>query len=186
MGLLPPVILGALLIVAFALSAQQRLGLASHAAPMPARQIAYVMRAHHQGAIGLKQATPGLQTVIDAPPPTMSVGDDLFLSCISGKFVATSVTTMTPLPTVKLQSAAANAVVAELARQSILVPELGRTGWTPLATGYNNSPLALTAPAPGVGLSDGTNIHTTAGLIPIPPDCVIPSGAPTLITQVVP
>src|SRR5579859_8012727 len=88
MGLLTPVILGALLIVAFALSSQQRLGLASHAGPMPARQIAYLMRAHHQGAISLKQATPGLDTVIDAPPATMTVGDHLFLSCISGKFVA--------------------------------------------------------------------------------------------------
>ena len=39
MGLLPPVILGALLIVAFALSAQQRLALNSRTGPMPARQI---------------------------------------------------------------------------------------------------------------------------------------------------
>jgi len=186
MGLLPPVILGALLIVAFALSSQQRLAIASHAGPLPARQIAYLMRAHHQGAIWLKQADTALETVIDAPPPTMNVGDYLFLSCISGKVVATSVTTITPIPVAEMGMAEANAVVVELARQSVVSPELGLLGQTPLAVGYDGNPAALVAPAPGIGLSDGTDIHTGTGLVPVPSGCLIPAGAPTILTQVLP
>jgi hypothetical protein len=185
MGLLPQVILGALLIVAFALSAQQRLHLNSGTGPMPARQLAYLMRQHHQGAIALKQATPSLQAVIDAPPPTMNINDFVFLSCIGQKSVATFLMTITQnggyglavIPRLMISTTEANAVVEELRRQTVMAPELGRTGQSPWATGYNGSPAPLIAPSSSVGFADDLNL---------PAGCMSASGVPTIITQVLP
>ena len=185
MGLLPSVILGALLIVAFALSAQQRLALNPRTGPMPARQLAYLMRAHHQSAVNQKLANTNLDTATDFAPPTMTiVGYYTFVSCVQDNVVATGLfivgdaTTLMPLPL--LDTAENNAVVAELRRQSVLPPELGLLGGRPWTVGYNASPSALIAPTPGVGLSD----ELAAGPIAMP--CPMPSGVPVIITQVLP
>ncbi len=190
MGLLPPVILGALLIVAFALSSQQRLAIASHTGPMPARQIAYQMRVHHQAAIALKQADPTLSTVTDA----LNDNDFLFLSCINGNYVATVMMTVIGIPLIPtrmINTAEANAVVQELSRQSVLAPELGRIGQTAWATGYDNAPSTLVAPVVGIGLvqfvpSQVAIIHTVDGDLPLPDGCLTPDGAPVIMTQVLP
>jgi len=185
MGLLPPVILGALLIVAFALSSQQRLTIASHTGPVPARQIAYQMRVHHQAAIALKQADPALSTVTDA----LNDNDFLFLSCINGNTVATVMMTVTGIPLiprVMVGQTEANAVVEELARQSVMAPELGRVGQTAWSAGYDGVAGALITPVVGVGTSDAANIHTTTGLVPLPDSCLAPAGAPVILTQVLP
>lgn len=184
MGLLPPVILGALLIVAFALSSQQRLAIASHAGPMPARQIAYQMRIHHEAAIRLKRATPGLITVTDA----LNDNDDQFVSCIDAKTVSTvmmivgDATTLMPFVIVGVSET--NAIVQELARQSIIAPELGRVGQTAWSIGYADSPSTLITPVVGIGVADGGDIRTSSGLIPTP--CLAPTGAPVIMTQVLP
>ena len=187
MGLLPPVILGALLIVAFALSSQQRLTIASHTGPVPARQIAYQMRVHHQAAIALKQADPGLSTVTDA----LNDNDYQFLSCIDGNYVATVMMTVELIPTLMISAAEANAVVTELARQSVMAPELGRVGQTAWSIGYNNAPSTLVTPVVGIGLvqfvpSEVATIHTIDGDLPIPDGCLTPNGAPVIMTQVLP
>jgi len=187
MGLLPPVLLGALLIVAFALSAQQRLAIASHTGPVPARQIAYQMRVHHQAAIALKQADPGLTTVTDA----LNDNDYQFLSCINGNYVATAMMTVgdsiTLMPMVMVGEAEANAIVEELARQSVIAPELGRTGQAAWSVGYAGSPSTLITPVVGVGMVDGASIRTSSGLIPASfAACPVPTGAPILVTQVLP
>jgi hypothetical protein len=183
MGLLPSIIIGALLIVAFTLSAQQRLDLNSRAGAMPARQIAYLMRAHHQSAVSQKLADPALDTIVNAAPPTMTVaGDYTFLSCIHGKIVMTAAfvigdaVTIIPFPVFSL--AENNEVVTELRRQSVLPPELGLLGRTPWAVGYNGSPAALIASASGIGLSDE--------VVPSPIPCLVPSGVPAIVTQVLP
>ena len=190
MGLLPPVILGALLIVAFALTSLQRLAIASHSGPMPARQIAYQMRTHHQGAIALKQADPSLETVIDAPPPTMSVGDFRFLSCISGQSVSTAAMEVgdaaTLIPEVSIPSTEIDAVLEELARQSVMSPELGRLGAMGWSTGSGGVRSAAITPIAGIGITAGAQIRTAFGLIPLTANCPIPDGAPIIVTQVVP
>lgn len=182
MGLLPPVLIGALLVVAFAFSSQQRLAIASHAPPMPARQLAYLMRAHHQAAVALKVATPSLDTVTDVAPPTMTVaGDYTFISCISGNYVATGLfvigDTTTLAPLTLIGAAESNAVVTELKRQSVLSPELGQVGSTPWAVG-NGSSGAQIAPVTGIGLVGD------AALAGIP--CPMPNEAPVIVTQVLP
>lgn len=184
MGLLPPIILGALLIVAFAFSAQQRLAIASHAGPIPARQIAYQMRVHHQAAIRLKLADPALDIVTDA----LNDNDDQFLSCIHDKTVTTALMTigdaMTLMPFVLIGAPETNMVVQELARQSVIAPELGRVGQTAWSIGYTGASSTLVTPVVGVGIADGGYIRTSSGLIP--PTCIVPVGAPVLITQVLP
>jgi hypothetical protein len=185
MGLLPQVILGALLIVAFALSAHQRLAIASHTGPMPARQIAYLMRTHHQAAVNLKQATPSLQTVVDAAPPSMNLDDFVFLSCVAQKSVATFMMTITAgvgpdlavIPRLMISTAEANAVVEELKRQSVVEPELGSLSQAPWAAGYGGNPAALVAPSPQVGFSDN---------VTLPASCLYAPGVPTIVTQVIP
>lgn len=159
MGLLAPIILGALLIVAFALTSQQKLAIASHTGPMPARQIAYLMRVHHQSAIKQKLANPALDTIVDAAPPTMAISQDLFNSCLQGKVVATGIFTVgvaAPL----LSPAEADAVVAELKLQTV---------------GAAISPFIS---PPGIGL-------TGESLSPSVP-CPMPAGVPVIITQVLP
>jgi hypothetical protein len=182
MGLLPQIILGALLIVAFALSAQQRLALNPRTGPMRARQIAYLMRAHHQAAVNAKMADNALTNEGDYAPPTMTTtGDYTFVTCIGAKTVVTGLfvigddTTLMALPL--LGNAENNAVVAELRRQSVLPPELGSLGGKPWAVGYNASPAALIAPTPGVGL---------AGEVPASAPCLPPGEAPVIVTQVLP
>lgn len=179
MGLLAPVILGALLIVAFALSAQQRLAIASHNAPMPARQIAYQMRVHHDAAIRLKQSDPALDTYVDA----LNDNDDQFLSCITGKSVATAMmTTHNFIPVLLTSPDEANSVTEELARQSLTSPGLQQTAanaWTTRADG------AHLVPVVGIGILNFPNLRTASGLIPAP-NCLFPDGAPTIVTQVIP
>src|SRR5579871_2296355 len=116
MGLLPSVILGALLIVAFALTAQQRLSIANPTGPLPARQIAYLMRTHHQAAIDQKLANNSLEAEGNFAPPTMTVsGDYTFVSCIHDKVVATGLfvvgDAMTLIPFAIFGTAENNAVV---------------------------------------------------------------------------
>ena len=190
MGLLAPVILGALLIVAFALTSLQRLAIASHAGPLPARQIAYQMRTHHQGAIALKLADPSLVTIIDAPPPSMNVGDFRFLSCISGQSVSTAAMevgdAVTMIPQVTIPAAEIDALLEELFRQSVMSPELGRMGSVGWSTGYDGVRSAAITPIAGIGITSGAQIRTAFGLIPLTANCPIPDGAPIIVTQVVP
>ena len=187
MGLLPPVILGALLIVAFAFSSQQRLALASHDGPLPARQTAYRMRVHHEAAIRLKRADPDLITVTDA----LNDNDDQFLSCIGDKTVATVMmiigdeTTLMPLVIAEVPET--NAIVQELARQSIIAPELGRVGQTAWSVGYPGSSSALIPPVVGVGVMEGANIRTSSGLASASSvGCPAVTGVPVIVTQVLP
>ena len=118
MGLLAPIILGALLIIAFALTSQQKLAIASLGGPMPARQIAYLMRVHHQSAIKQQLAAPSPGEEVDLAPPTMAINENLFVSCLYGKIVATGIFTSGTGAAI-LSPADANAVVAELKRQTI-------------------------------------------------------------------
>jgi len=185
MGLLAPVIIGALLIVAFTLSAQQRLDLNNRTGPMPARQVAYLMRVHHQSAVNQKLADPELDTVVNAAPPTMTItGDYTFLSCIHGKVVVTAAfiigdaLTLMPIPI--FSTAENNAIVTELRRQSVLPPEFGLLGHSPWTVGNGGSPTAMITPTSGIGLSD----EIDAGPISLP--CPIPSGVPAIVTQVLP
>jgi hypothetical protein len=179
MGLLPPVILGALLIVAFALSSQQRLALAGHNAPLPARQIAYQMRVHHEAAIRLKQADPSLDAFVDA----LNDNDNQFLSCIQDKTVMTVMMIFpSSVPELVIGPSEVDAVVEELARQSVIAPELGRTGQTAWSNGNGGT---LVAPVAGIGILDFPNIRTATGLMPTPP-CLAPNGAPAIVTQVLP
>ncbi len=180
MGLFPQIMLGALILAAFAFTAQQKLSLGSHNGPMPARQIAYLMRVHHQAAVNLKAATPSLAAVGDFGPPSMA-SEERVVSCIEGKFVVTGLftigdtTTLMFLPVVG--TAESNAVAAELKRQSVLSPELGRLGQTPRATGYNGSPASSIAPVTQAGLSDE---------FPLIPNCLLLPGIPAMVTQVIP
>lgn len=182
MGLLPPVILAALLVVAFAFSSQQRLAIASHAGPTPARQIAHQMRLHHEAAIRLKRNDPALDTYTDA----LNDNDSQFISCISGKTVTTVMMTIgdatTLMPFVLVGVSETNAIVQELARQSVIAPELGRIGQTAWANGNGGTRVVLVA---GIGILDFPNMRTATGLIPAPP-CLAPDGAPAIVTQVLP
>jgi hypothetical protein len=189
MGLLPQLLLGALIVAAFAATMQQRLAIASRADVLQARQLAYLMRTHHQAAVKLKLATPSLDTLTDAPPGPM-INDFRFLSCITGKVVVTSMYEISGpeiIPVLAYGTDQANAVVAELIRQSVLAPELGRVGKTPWSTGYDGAPSALMTPVAGIGTANGTTVRTAAGPIPLPNPCSqAPLGAPTMVTQVLP
>lgn len=175
MGLLPQILLGALVVAAFAATMQQRLAIASHANFLQARQFAYMLRTHHQAAINLKQADSTLQTTI---------ADSRILSCITGKVVITVAWNSLAVMTSPDE---ANTVVEELARQSVLAPELGRVGQTRWSVGYNGIHSALITPVAQTGISDGANIRTGTGVFPLPLDCrFIPYGSPAMVTQVLP
>jgi len=179
MGLLPPVLIGAFLIVAFALSAQQRLTIASHNGPMPARQIAYEMLVHHDAAIRLKQSDPALDTYVDA----LNDNDELFLSCIWGKSVATTMmTTQNFIPQLLTGPDQVNRVVEELIRQSVTSPRLEQTGLTAWSIRPDGTHIV---PVAGIGILDFPNMRTSSGLVPAP-NCLFPNGAPTIVTQVLP
>jgi|SRR5579859_2650123 len=178
MGLLPQVILGALLIVAFALSAQQRLAIASHTGPMPARQIAYLMRVYHQSSVAYATNVVLPNGTVADPPPEWDVTSTLFKSCWDGISVVTSLNGM--------QTAENNAVAQELVRQSVIPPEYGLLTPVSWAIGYNGSTVSQLARVPGVGLSDGANIQSGAGAIALATGCAVSSGAVAIQTRVLP
>lgn len=179
MGLLPPILLGALLIVAFALSAQQRLALQSHAPPMPARQLAHLLRVYHQSSISYATGSspPPAGTIAD-PPPDWDNTSTLFTSCWDGVTVVTSLN--------GLQAAENNAVVQELVRQTIAPPEYGLLTPAPWTVGYGGSGLSQLTPVPGMGLSDGTQIQSGAGAVALAAGCPVPGGTPAIQTRILP
>jgi hypothetical protein len=191
MGLLPPVILGALLIVAFALTSQQRLAIASHTGPMPARQIAYQMLVHHWAAVRLMQSNPASYAQLELVDALYD-NDYQFLSCMQGNTVTTVMMTVEPMiPTLMISTAEANLVEQELSRQSVIAPELGRIGQTAWSVGYNNASSTQVTPIVGIGLaqfvpSEVGTIHTIDGDLPLPDGCLMPDGAPVIMTQVLP
>jgi hypothetical protein len=154
------------------------LAIASHAGPLPARQIAYQMRVHHEAAIRLKRADPLLDTYVDA----LNDNDEQFLSCIRDKSVTTVMMFASAIPQLVIGAGEVDAVTEELARQSVVAPELGRIGQTAWANG-NTGPSIV--PVSGIGILDFPNMRTAMGLIPAPP-CIAPDGAPAITTQVLP
>lgn len=177
MGLLPPVILGALLIVAFALSAQQRLALNTHTGPMPARQVAYLMRVYHQSSVSLKGSPTPPPLGPLANPPSNLAGQTFYASCADAKSVVTYLIGETLYRN--------EAVAAELARQSVAPPELGKNG-SGTTIGYGGLDAPYAVPVAGIGLSNGAQIVGTADVTILPANCSVPAGAPALQTQVLP
>jgi hypothetical protein len=152
---------------------------------LPARQLAYLMRVYHQAAITVKMADTSLTGPLAVPPSTVNPGEGFFMSCADAKHVVTTLDTIDPTPVLELGTAEVSAIVAELTRQSVLPPELGLRGQAPLAIGFRGSPSALLAPAPGVGLTNGTTIFTATGPLPMPA-CLVPGGTAAIVTQVLP
>ena len=87
MGPFPQMMLAALVLAAFALASQQRLAIASHSGPAPARQIAYLLRSYHSSAIAIKLAAPATTQTIVAGPPSMTG----FISCADAQNVVTTI-----------------------------------------------------------------------------------------------
>jgi hypothetical protein len=171
MGLLPQLLLGALIVAAFAATLQQRLAIASHNGPLPARQIAYQMRVYHQSSVTYKEANAALSGTIAAPPPSLTPAAPIaafFVSCADAHSVVTTLNQ--PL------SAYTNQEIAqEMSRQSVSPPELGGSGKPPQAIGI-----------PGIGLSNGMALQTGLGLTALPAGCAVAAGLPAIVTQAVP
>ena len=180
MGLLPSLILGALIVTAFAFTAQQRLVLASPAGPMPARQIAYLMRVYHQSSVAYQLSAKGPAGVI-ANPPSFLTASFYFTSCTDGNSVVTFVGGQSASPqwTGGAGAYQNQSVVRELLRQSLSPPELGPVRQTSQIAGQ-------IAPVPGIGLSTGTQIQSGSGLLTLPSGCGVAAGLPAIQTRVAP
>ncbi len=161
--------LGALILLAFAFTAQQKLVIANHAGPAPERQIAYLMRAYHQSSVAAKAADGALVGTVANPSPAMSGAAPValfFTSCADAKSVVTTL--------IEAQNTYQNQSIArELARQSSAPPELG-------------SVASHNVVIPGVGLSTGTAIQTGVGQLALPANCAVTAGLPAIVTQVMP
>jgi len=163
MGPFPQIMLAALVLAAFALASQQRLAIASHTGPAPARQIAYLMRSYHSSAVANKLGATS------ATPPTETTTITGFVSCADAQNVVTTVDQSHGT----YDTARTEQIVGELLRQSSAPPEFGNA----IRPGIG---------VPGIGLSNGTQIQTGLGMVALPPTCPVPAGLPAILTQVVP
>jgi len=154
--------LAALIIAAFALASQQRLAIASHNGPAPARQIAYLLRSYHSSAVAIKLAAPATTQTIVAGPAGMTG----FISCADAQSVVTTIDQ-------SYGAARDQQIVSELLRQSSAPPEFGTASRPGIGV-------------PGIGLSDGTQIKTGLGAVTLPASCPVAAGLPAMQTQVVP
>ena len=169
MALVPQILLGALILLAFAFTAQQKLVIANPAGPAPERQIAYLMRAYHQSSVAAKAANSALTGLLANPSPAMSGPSPVaffFTSCADAHSV---VTTLIEASNAHQQQSIAH----ELARQSGAPPELGTVA-------------PRTVVIPGTGLSNGTAVQTGVGPLPLPANCAVAAGLPAIVTRVVP
>gem|GEM_PF-5214723 len=153
--------LAALVLAAFALASQQRLAIASHNGPAPARQIAYLMRSYHSSAVAYKLVHNSATQAIAGP-----AGMTGFVSCADAQNVVTTVDQ-------SYGAARDEQIVGELLRQSSTPPEFG----TAIRAGIG---------VPGIGLSNGTQIQTGLGVVALPAACAVPAGLPAMLTQVLP
>jgi hypothetical protein len=166
MGLFPQLLLGALIVVAFAATAQQRLAIASHTGPDPARQIAYLMRVYHRSSVAYKTANSSAAGTIAAPPPSMTAPQPVatfFTSCADATSVVTTLAD-------SLGAHRNQGIAQELSREAA-------------------SPSTKPAPAigiPGIGLSNGTALQTGLGVTALPANCTVAAGLPAIVTQAVP
>ena len=183
MGLFPPYMILVLVLLAAALTAQQRLALASHNAAFPARQIAYQMRVYHQSSVNYKLANGTATGVITSPPPSLS-SQFYFTSCADAENVVTFVGGASAGRAWAGGLGAFNnqSVAAELARQSISPPELGLVSQSSRVTGYLGVTTSQAITVPGIGLSTGSNIQTGYGLVALPAGCTVPAGVPAMLT----
>ncbi len=162
MGPFPQMMLAALILAAFALASQQRLAIASHGGPDPARQIAYLLRVYHRSAVATKLADPATVQTIAAGPAGMTG----FVSCADAQSVVTTIDQ-------SYGAARDQEIAGELLRQSAAPPELGAADRAAIGV-------------PGIGLSDGTQLRTGFGAVALPAACAVAAGLPALQTQVVP
>jgi hypothetical protein len=166
MGLLPQLMLCALIVAAFAVTAQQRLAIASHSGPAPARQIAHLMEVYHRSSVAYKEANPAAAGVIAAPPPGMTPPQPVatfFASCADGHSVVTTLTD-------SLGAYRNQQIARELSRQAL--DQVGEP--------------AQIIGVPGIGLSTGNAVQTGLGLATLPANCTVAAGLPAVITQAVP
>ena len=169
MALVPQIMLGALILLAFAFTAQQKLVIANHTGPAPERQIAYLMRAYHQASVSAKAANGGLTGTVANPSPAMSGAGSVaffFTSCADAKNVVTTLSET-------LNGYQNQSIARELARQSAAPPELGGV-----------APHSVVIP--GVGLSTGNAVQTGVGALALPAGCAVTAGMPAIVTQVIP
>lgn len=156
MGGFPQMLLAALVVAAFALASQQRLAIAAHNGPDPARQIAYLLRTYHRSAVAFKQANPATTQTIVAGPAGMAG----FVSCADAHSVVTTIDQ-------SFNTALDQQIAGEMLKQS-LAPDSSGIG------------------VPGVGLSDGTRLQTGFGTLALPAACPVEAGLPAIQTQVLP
>ena len=156
MGLFPQMMLAALIVAAFALTSQQRLAIAGHGGPDPARQVAYLLRAYHRSAVAYKLANPAAAQTIVAGPAGMTG----FVSCADATSVVTTLAQ-------SFGTARDQQIASELVSQSV----------APGQTGIG---------VPGVGLSDGARLKTGFGPVALPADCAVDTGLPAMQTRVLP
>jgi len=161
MGPFPQIMLAALVLAAFALASQQRLAIASHTGPAPARQIAYLMRSYHNASVTFKLANTGARHAI-----TGATSISGFVSCADAQNVVTTIDQ-------SYGAARDQQIVSELLRQSAAPPEFGARSQTGIGV-------------PGVGFSNGTQIQTGLGVIALPDICPVAAGLPAMLTQVLP
>ena len=175
MGVFQQMIIVGLVLAAAAFTAAQRLQIATPNTPFPARQIAYTMRLTHQAAVAFKIANPSDTGALTVPVPSF-LTEFRVAVCASAKNVASY--------TAGLTAAQNRDIVSELLRQSVSPPELGLISASPVVTGYGGAAGPQAVYAPGIGLSDGTNLNTGFGAVT--PACSIPAGASVIQTQVLP
>jgi len=156
MGPFPQMMLVALILAAFALTSHQRVAIASHGGPNPARQIAYLLRSHHGAAVAFKLANPATTQAIAAGEPGMTG----FISCADANTVVTTIDQ-------SYGTARDQQIAGELLRQSVAT---GQTG----------------IGVPGIGLSDGTQLQTGFGAVALPASCPVVAGLPAMQTRVLP
>jgi len=156
MGPFPQMMLAALILAAFALASQQRLAIASHGGPAPARQIAYLLRSYHSAAVAFKLANPATIQTIAAGEAGMTG----FISCADAKNVVTTIDQ-------SYGTARDQQIAGELLRQSV---SSGQTG----------------VGVPGVGISNGAQLQTGLGAVALPAACAVPAGLPAMQTRVLP
>ena len=156
MGGFPQMLLAALIVAAFAFTAQQRLAIAAHNGPAPARQIAYLLRTYHRSAVAFKQANPATTQTIVAGPAGMTG----FVSCADSHSVVTTIDQ-------SYGTARDQQIAGEMLKQSLPAdsPGIG---------------------VPGVGMSDGTRLQTGFGALALPAACPVEAGLPAMQTQVLP
>jgi hypothetical protein len=169
-----PLILSLLAVLALWQQMNQSWSLHQSAHPPGAAQLAYNMRLLHQAALAAKANAPSATGPLTVAAPAF-LAEWRFQSCANDKSVVTYSAGLSPQQS--------RDVSMELLRQSIIPPELGGIGISPVLASASGLPSRVGF-APAIGLTDGRVINNGYGAVL--PACPLPTGLAAIQTQLMP